>query len=68
MYISLAESCAKGFRRWSDAHQPFGNDNEGDVARLDALACAASGIEYAGMTPPNAPHAPWLVPGVGSTF
>ncbi len=40
MYISLAESLAKGFRRWSDAHQPCGNDNEGEVARLDALACA----------------------------
>ncbi len=68
MYISLAESCAKGFRRWSDAHQPSGNDNEGDVARLDALSCVDSGIEYAVMTPPDAPHAPWLVPGIGNTF
>ena len=22
MYISLKDSCAKGFRRWADAHQP----------------------------------------------
>jgi hypothetical protein len=68
MYISLAESRAKGFRRWSDAHLPSGNDNEGDVARLDALAAAALGIEHTVMTPPNAPHSPWLMPGVGNTF
>jgi len=68
MYISLADSRAKGFRRWSDAHQPHGNDNEGDVARLDALAGADLGIEYAVMTPPEGPHAPWLMPGVGNTF
>jgi hypothetical protein len=68
MYISLAESCATGFRRWSDAHPPYGNDNEGDVARLDALACADLGIEYAVITPPEGPRAPWLVPGVGNTL
>jgi hypothetical protein len=22
MYISLKDSCAKGFRKWADAHQP----------------------------------------------
>lgn len=43
MYISLADSCAKGFRRWSDAHEPHGNDNEGDVARVDALTGADFG-------------------------
>jgi len=53
MYISLAESLATGFRRWSDAHQPCGNDNEGEVARLDALAAADLGIEYAVMMPPE---------------
>ena len=68
MYISLAESLAKGFKRWSDAHQPCDNDNEGEVARLDALASTDLGIEYAVMTPPEAPHAPWLVPGVGNAF
>src|SRR5437763_1202381 len=63
MYISLAESLVKGFRRWSDAHQPCGNDNEGGVARLDALAAADLGIEYAVMMPPKGPRDPWLVPG-----
>ncbi len=68
MYISLAESCAKGFRRWSDAHQSSGNDNESDVARRDAPACAALDTEDVVMTPPEGPSAPWLVPGVGNTF
>jgi hypothetical protein len=68
MYISLAESCAKGIERWSEAHQPSGNDNEGDVARLDALTCADLGVEPAARTPAETPHARWLVPGMGNTF
>jgi hypothetical protein len=38
MYISLTENLAKGFRRWSEAHERCGNDNDSEVARLDALA------------------------------
>ncbi len=57
MYISLAESSAKGFRRWSDAHPPCGNDNETEVAQLDAV-----------MMPPEGPRDPWLVPGAGNAF
>jgi hypothetical protein len=68
MYISLAESRATRFRRWSDAHQPSENDNEIDVARLDSLAGADSGIENTVTAPPEGPRAPWLVPGVGNTF
>ncbi len=68
MYISLAESVAKGFRRWSDAHGPCSNDNEGEVVRLDALASADLGIEYAVMMPPEGPRDPWHVPGVGNAF
>ena len=68
MYISLAESLATGFRRCSDAYQPCDNDNEVEVARLDALAAADLGIEYAVMMPPEGPRDPWLVPGVGNAF
>jgi hypothetical protein len=68
MYISLADSRAKGFKRWSDAHEPHGNDNEGDVARADALTGADLGIAYAVMTPPEGLRRPWLVAGVGNTF
>jgi hypothetical protein len=68
MYISLAESRAKGFRRWSDAHPPSGNDNESAVVRLDALASLGLDTEYAVMMPPQGPRDPWLVPGVGNAF
>ena len=44
MYISLAENLAKGFRRWSDAHQRCGNDNDSEVARVDALAATDLGM------------------------
>jgi hypothetical protein len=57
MYISLAESCAKGFRKWSDAHPPASNDNPGDFARADALVVRL-----------EAPRDPWLVPGVRNTL
>jgi hypothetical protein len=44
MYISLIESRAKGFRRWSETHQPHSNDDADGVARADALAIAAMRI------------------------
>jgi hypothetical protein len=68
MYISLRESRANGFRRWSDAHQPHSNDDADDIARVDALAVAASGRGYAAMTAPEGRPDPWQVPGVGNTF
>ena len=68
MYISLAASLAKGFRRRSDAHPPCGNDNEDRVVQSDALATAEMGIGYAAMMPPDVPRDPWLVPGVGNAF
>jgi hypothetical protein len=56
MYISLLESYAKGFRKWSDAHPPAANDDAGDLAKVDAL-----------VIPPEAARDPWLVPGVGNS-
>jgi hypothetical protein len=44
MYISLVASRANGFRKWSDAHPPHSNDDDGDVARDDAIAIADSRI------------------------
>ncbi len=57
MYISLLESRAKGFGKWSAAHGPASNDNAGDVARVDAL-----------VKPAEAPRDPWLVPGLRNTL
>jgi hypothetical protein len=66
MYISSAEICAKGVTGWSNAHAPYVNDNEGDVARLDALALI--GVEYAAMTSFEEPLRSRLVPGMRNTL
>jgi hypothetical protein len=63
MYISLRESCAKGFNKWADAHQP--------EIKLDLCANGRNGLAAAdhdnlAMTSLERPHGPWLVPGVGT--
>ena len=63
MRISLADSWARGFNKWCEAHDG-GRNEEGravasDVALLDETGDAV-------MTPPERPHQPWLVPGVGT--
>ena len=63
MYISYAESCAKGFKKWSSSHQIRSND---DVA-VDVLS-ADSGMEYPVSMSAQAPRGAWLIPGVGNTF
>lgn len=68
MHISLTESRATGFRRWSEIHQPHSDDDARDLSRFNALAIAASVSGYAAMSLPEQPRAPWLVPGVGNTF
>jgi hypothetical protein len=68
MYISFAESCAKGFKRWSDAHRHAGNDNDGDVPSAVAVAVADSEIDYAVLTSTETPRDPWRVPGVAHAF
>lgn len=68
MYISLAESCAKSFKRWSNSHPCYCNDNEENVARLDVLAFADMGKGRAVMTPFEGPRGPWLVPGMANTL
>ena len=64
MYISYAESCAKGFKKWSNSHQIRSNDG----AVVDALSMADSGMEYPALMSAEAPRGAWLVPGVGNTF
>ena len=68
MYISLAESRANGFRKWSDAHPSHSNDDDGEVARDDAIAIADLDIDYAVMTAPEQTHGPWRVPGGGNAL
>lgn len=68
MYISLEASRANGFRKWSDAHPPHNNDDDGEVARDDTIAVAGLDIDCEVMTPPERPHGPWRVPGVGNAL
>ena len=58
MYISMRESAAVGFKKWSAAH-PQQRTTEGAAeipARDDASA----------MEPVEPPRGPWLVPGPGT--
>ena len=64
IYISLPDSRAKGFMKWSDAHperlgEPRTVAGEGPVIAAPDLAQTV-------MTPAEQPHRPWLVPGIGT--
>jgi hypothetical protein len=67
MYISLAECRATGIEEWSDAREPHGNDNEGDVARINALTGAGADLDYAAMTNRRTASYP-AGAGVGNAF
>ncbi len=64
MRISLADSSAIGFNKWCEAHDSGRKDKSepdaGDIATSD------QDTDHALMTPPERPHRPWLVPGVGT--
>jgi hypothetical protein len=55
MRISLSESRASGFKKWSDAHP----------AKLDPLSGDGQDPDYPMNMPVERPHLPWLIPGVG---
>ena len=61
MYISLKNSCSKGFKKWADAHEPQSQAPVGDEPVADD-----PGLDSGVMTPPEQPHRPWLVPGAGT--
>ena len=63
MYISLAESSANGFKKWSDAHPAHSNDDDGNVPGSDAIAIPGLYSDFALMTPPERSQRPRLVPG-----
>jgi hypothetical protein len=65
MYISLKDSCTKGFATWSDVYQPEINKDvraeEGD-REIDA----DPDLDNRVMSSADRPHRPWLVPGAGT--
>ncbi len=64
MRISLADSWARGFNKWCEAHDA-GRNGEGRAVAGD-VAISHQKNDLAVMTPPERPHRPWLVPGVGT--
>jgi len=63
MYISLVNSRAKGFKKWSDAHQPhIGNDDHAGAGMATELD-----LDNGAMAP-GEPHRPWQMAGVGMTL
>jgi len=64
MYISLADSCTKGFGKWSDACAPeIDKDVRADEG--DGEVAADPDRNNSMMTSPERPHRPSLVPGAG---
>jgi hypothetical protein len=65
MYISLANSPASGFKKWSDAREPD-NDayNPGGALPIAVTEPPRDDREAV----QEEPHRPWIVPGVGGSF
>jgi hypothetical protein len=61
MFISLASSRAKGFKKWLDHHRPS-NDAEGAPIGLTGIPSSDNDA------PQEPPHRPWIIPGVGGAF
>jgi len=65
MRISLAGSCANDFNKWCEVHDA-GRKGDSRTGGDDAVIIANQDHDQAVMTPPERPHRPWLVPGVGT--
>jgi hypothetical protein len=64
VYISLRDSCSKGFNKWSEAHQPKLNK---DILtnRGDDIVVANRGLSNSPMMSPERHHDSALAPGPG---
>ena len=63
MYISLKDSCAKGFKKWADAHEPE-IKNDLHASRGNGLAAASNDQDNL-MTSLERPHRPTAGAGRG---
>lgn len=62
MHISLRDSAAAGFKRWSAAHP---NASTNRVPEPGPAAEASADVETIAATA-DQPRAPWLIPGPGT--
>jgi hypothetical protein len=67
MRISLADSRANRFTKWSIAHQPGSNDDD-QPGGATPISVTAPDLDNPIIAPPEQLHCPWLVPGVGSAL
>jgi hypothetical protein len=65
MTTSQVTNLANGFRKWSAAHPPAGNDDD-HPGGATPIALAAPELDDPLIAPPEQPHRPWLVPGTGT--
>ena len=64
MYISLRDSCSKGFNKWSEAHRPETKKNvQADGG--DNVVVANRGLDNSSMRSPERHHYSALAPGPG---
>jgi hypothetical protein len=61
MYISLRDSCSKGFNKWWDAYQPE-IKKDGRANGSDEVAAAEPGLDSRPMMSPERPHHPAPMP------
>ena len=65
MTMSQVSSLATGFRKWSVAHPPASNDDD-HPGGATPIALSAPEFDDQVNAPPEQPHRPWLVPGMGA--
>ena len=66
MYISLANSRARGFKKWSDAHRPDNDDDDNSGGATPIAIVEPPDEGGAAIEEPH--HQPWAVPGVGTSL
>ena len=66
MYISLANSRARGFKKWSDAVRPGNDDDDNSGGAIPIAIVEPPDENGAAIEEPF--HQPWVVPGVGTSL
>lgn len=66
MYISLNNSRANGFKKWSDAHRPGNDDDDNSGGATPIAITEPPSGEGEEIREPS--HRPWMVPGAGSSL
>jgi hypothetical protein len=66
MYISLADSRARGFAKWLATNRPGNDDDDGSGGATPIGVTEPPDEDSPAIEEP--PHQPWAVPGVGTSL